>query len=97
VGSDKLKLEKENQMEKLFTEIKDIIIAGKHTEIEALVEKAAADGANLDDLINNALIANAGFGHDNEKRAGNYKAFAERRSKPIKGQGHSVHRKRRPA
>jgi 5-methyltetrahydrofolate--homocysteine methyltransferase len=44
-------------MEKLFTEIKDIIIAGKHTEIEALVEKAAADGANLDDLINNALIA----------------------------------------
>jgi corrinoid protein of di/trimethylamine methyltransferase len=44
-------------MEKLFTEIKDIVVAGKHTEVEALVEKAVAEGTNLDDLINNALIA----------------------------------------
>ena len=43
-------------MEKLFTEIKDIVVAGKHTEVEVLVEKAIADGANLDNLINNALI-----------------------------------------
>ncbi|MGD8520206.1 MAG: corrinoid protein [Desulfobacterales bacterium] len=43
-------------MEKLFTEIKNIVVAGKHTEVEALVEKAIADGANLDHLINNALI-----------------------------------------
>ena len=39
-------------MEKLFTEIKDIVVAGKHAEVEALVEKAIADGANLDSLIN---------------------------------------------
>ena len=44
-------------MEKLFAEVKDIVVAGKHTEVEALVEKAIADGADLDDLINNALIA----------------------------------------
>jgi len=44
-------------MEKLFTEIKDIVVAGKHTEVEALVEKAIAEGTDLDDLINNALIA----------------------------------------
>ncbi len=44
-------------MEKLFAEIKDIVVAGKHTEVEALVEKAIADGTDLDDLINNALIA----------------------------------------
>jgi hypothetical protein len=30
-------------MEKLFTEIKDIVVAGKHTEVEALVEKAIAE------------------------------------------------------
>ncbi len=44
-------------MEKLITEIKDIVVGGKHKEIEALVEKAIAEGADLDDLINNALIA----------------------------------------
>ncbi len=44
-------------MEKLFAEIKDIVVAGKHAEVEALVKKAVADGAVLDDLINNALIA----------------------------------------
>ena len=43
-------------MEKLFTEIKDIVVAGKHAEVEALVEKAIADGADLDNLINSALI-----------------------------------------
>ena len=43
-------------MEKLLEEIKNIVVAGKHTEVEALVEKAIADGANLDNLINNALI-----------------------------------------
>jgi len=43
-------------MEKLFTEIKNIVVAGKHMEVEALVEKAIAEGANLDSLINNALI-----------------------------------------
>jgi 5-methyltetrahydrofolate--homocysteine methyltransferase len=44
-------------MEKLIGEIKDVVVAGKHKEIEALVEKAIAEGADLDDLINNALIA----------------------------------------
>jgi 5-methyltetrahydrofolate--homocysteine methyltransferase len=44
-------------MEKLFEEIKNIVIAGKHKEIEALVQKAIQDKANLDDLINRALIA----------------------------------------
>ena len=44
-------------MEKLLNEIKETVVAGKHKEIEALVEKAIQQGANLDDLINNALIA----------------------------------------
>ena len=44
-------------MEKLIGEIKDIVVAGKHKEVEAMVEKAIAEGTNLDDLINNALIA----------------------------------------
>jgi 5-methyltetrahydrofolate--homocysteine methyltransferase len=44
-------------MEKLIEEIKDIVVAGKHTEVEALVEKAIDDGTDLGDLINNALIA----------------------------------------
>ena len=44
-------------MEKLFEEIKNTVIAGKHKEIEALVEKAIQHKVNLDDLINNALIA----------------------------------------
>ncbi len=44
-------------MEKLFEEIKDIVVAGKHAEVEEQVEKAIADGVDLDALINNALIA----------------------------------------
>ena len=36
---------------------KHTVIAGKHKEIEALVQKAIQDKANLDDLINRALIA----------------------------------------
>jgi 5-methyltetrahydrofolate--homocysteine methyltransferase len=44
-------------MNKLFEEIKKTVIAGQHTEIEALVEKAIQDESNLDDLINEALIA----------------------------------------
>jgi corrinoid protein of di/trimethylamine methyltransferase len=44
-------------MEKLFQEIKNVVIAGKHKEIEALVQKAIQDKTNLDDLINRALIA----------------------------------------
>lgn len=44
-------------MEKLLEEIKNIVIAGKHKEIEALVQKAIQENANLDDLINRALIA----------------------------------------
>ncbi len=44
-------------MEKLFAEIKTTVIAGKHKEIEALVQKAIQAKADLDDLINNALIA----------------------------------------
>jgi 5-methyltetrahydrofolate--homocysteine methyltransferase len=44
-------------MEKLLQEIKNTVIAGKHKEIEALVQKAIQADVNLDDLINNALIA----------------------------------------
>lgn len=44
-------------MEKLFQDIKNTVIAGRHLEIEALVEKAIQQKVNLDDLINHALIA----------------------------------------
>jgi 5-methyltetrahydrofolate--homocysteine methyltransferase len=44
-------------MEKLLEDIKNTVIAGKHKEIEALVQKAVQEEANLDDLINRALIA----------------------------------------
>ena len=44
-------------MEKLLEEIKNTVIAGKHKKIEALVQKAIQEKANLDDLINRALIA----------------------------------------
>jgi len=44
-------------MEQLFEEIKQTVITGKHKEIEALVQKAIQDKANLDDLISMALIA----------------------------------------
>jgi 5-methyltetrahydrofolate--homocysteine methyltransferase len=44
-------------MEKLFADIKSAVIAGKHLEIETLVETAIRQKADLDDLINNALIA----------------------------------------
>jgi 5-methyltetrahydrofolate--homocysteine methyltransferase len=44
-------------MEKLLEEIKKTVIDGKHKEIEALVQKAIQEKADLDDLINRALIA----------------------------------------
>ena len=44
-------------MEKLLEEIKKTVIDGKHKEIEALVQKAIQQKADLDDLINRALIA----------------------------------------
>ena len=44
-------------MEKLLEEIKNKVIDGKHKEIEALVEKAIREKADLDDPINRALIA----------------------------------------
>jgi 5-methyltetrahydrofolate--homocysteine methyltransferase len=44
-------------MEKLLEEIKNTVIAGKHKEIEALVQKAIQEKADLDDLVNRALIA----------------------------------------
>jgi corrinoid protein of di/trimethylamine methyltransferase len=44
-------------MENLFEEIKKTVINGRHAEIEALVQKAVQDESNLDDLINEALIA----------------------------------------
>ena len=44
-------------MSNLFEEIKNIVVTGKHMEIEALVGKAIDDGVDLNDLINNALIA----------------------------------------
>ena len=44
-------------MEKLLEEIKNTVIAGKHKEIEALVDKAIQNRVNPDNLINNALIA----------------------------------------
>ena len=44
-------------MENLLEEIKNTVIAGRHKEIEALVNKAIQAQADLDDLINNALIA----------------------------------------
>ena len=44
-------------MEKLFEDIKSTVIAGKHLEIEALVETAVQQKMDLDDLINKALIA----------------------------------------
>jgi 5-methyltetrahydrofolate--homocysteine methyltransferase len=43
-------------MDKLFEEIKKTVIAGKHKEIEALVQKAIQNACNLDDLINDAMI-----------------------------------------
>ena len=43
-------------MNNLFEEIKKTVIAGKHKEIEALVENAVRNKLNLDDLINTALI-----------------------------------------
>jgi methanogenic corrinoid protein MtbC1 len=68
-------------MEKLFTEIKNIVVTGKHAEIEALVERAIADGANLDELINKALIAAMDVvgQHDDEKRTRYHKAAAKGR------------------
>ena len=44
-------------MEQLLAEIKDAVLAGRHKDIEALVEKSIREGCGLDDLINKALIA----------------------------------------
>jgi 5-methyltetrahydrofolate--homocysteine methyltransferase len=44
-------------MEKLFEEIKNAVIVGKHLDIEDLVKQAIQNEANLDDLVNKALIA----------------------------------------
>jgi 5-methyltetrahydrofolate--homocysteine methyltransferase len=52
-----VKKHKGTQMEKLFADIKSAVIAGKHLEIETLVETAIRQKADLDNLINNALIA----------------------------------------
>ena len=38
-------------------EIRDAVISGKHKEIEDLVKSAIEDRANLDELINDAMIA----------------------------------------
>lgn len=46
----------DKKMTDSFEEIKNTVIAGKHTEIENLVAKAIQNEANLDDLINKALI-----------------------------------------
>ena len=43
-------------MQKLFAEIKNTVITGKHAEIEALVESAIQNNLDLNDLINTALI-----------------------------------------
>ena len=43
-------------MDKLFEDIKNTVINGKHKDIEALVEDAIQGKSNLDDLINDALI-----------------------------------------
>jgi methanogenic corrinoid protein MtbC1 len=48
---------KQFNMEKLFEDIKSAVIAGKHLEIETLIETAVQYKVNLTDLINNALIA----------------------------------------
>jgi 5-methyltetrahydrofolate--homocysteine methyltransferase len=44
-------------MGKLLEEIKNTVIAGKHLDIEDLVKKAIQNEADLDELINKALIA----------------------------------------
>ena len=44
-------------MDKLLEEIKNAVIDGRHSEIEALVEAAIKRQADLNELINKALIA----------------------------------------
>jgi len=44
-------------MDKLLEEIKNAVTDGRHMEIEALVETAIEQKVDLEDLINNALIA----------------------------------------
>ena len=44
-------------MENLLEEIKNIVVAGKHKEIEALVKEAIQGDTSLDGLINKGLIA----------------------------------------
>jgi 5-methyltetrahydrofolate--homocysteine methyltransferase len=43
-------------MDKLLEEIKNAVVAGRHQEVEALVERAVSEGLNPDAVINDALI-----------------------------------------
>jgi corrinoid protein of di/trimethylamine methyltransferase len=43
-------------MDQLLEEIKNAVVAGRHQEVEALVERAVSEGLNLDAVINDALI-----------------------------------------
>lgn len=44
-------------MSEHLEKIKEVVIGGKHTEIEALVQAAIEDKADLDEIINDAMIA----------------------------------------
>jgi len=44
-------------MDTLLQEIKNAVVAGKHQEIETLVNRAVVNGLDLDSVINDALIA----------------------------------------
>lgn len=44
-------------MNEQFERIKNAVVDGKHNEIEGLVEKVIQDGIDLDQIINEALIA----------------------------------------
>jgi len=44
-------------MSEHLDKIKEAVISGKHTEIEALVEGAIEDKADLDQIINDGMIA----------------------------------------
>ncbi len=44
-------------MSEHFDQIKSAVINGKHTEVEGLVEKAVQESIDLDQIINEALIA----------------------------------------
>ena len=44
-------------MEKLIAEMKATVVAGRHNDIEPLVQKSLGQGLSANDLINDALIA----------------------------------------